>query len=199
MIGIYKITSPSKRIYIGQSINIEKRKISYKNLTNNVKCQIKLYNSIKKYGWDNHKFEVIEECNRNNLNIKERYWQDYYDVLNENGLNCILQSTDKLKHVVSKEVRKKISNANKGKSKKFSETHLKNLSESHKGHKMSQQTKDKIGEANKYKEGKKLYDNVTHKYYKSLGEAALDLNMKYGTLRAMLNGQNKNKTNLIEL
>ena len=25
MIGIYKITSPNKKIYIGQSINIEKR------------------------------------------------------------------------------------------------------------------------------------------------------------------------------
>ena len=32
MIGIYKITSPTKRIYIGQSINIEKRFKSYEKL-----------------------------------------------------------------------------------------------------------------------------------------------------------------------
>jgi len=30
MIGIYKITSPSNKVYIGQSINIEKRFKSYK-------------------------------------------------------------------------------------------------------------------------------------------------------------------------
>ena len=48
MIGIYKITSPTKKIYIGQSINIEYRIESYKKL---IRCkkQIKLYNSLKKY------------------------------------------------------------------------------------------------------------------------------------------------------
>jgi hypothetical protein len=48
MIGIYKITSPSKKVYIGQSVNIEKRKYFYE--IGNCKKQIKLYNSIKKYG-----------------------------------------------------------------------------------------------------------------------------------------------------
>ena len=32
MIGIYKITSPNNRVYIGQSINIEKRFIGYKRM-----------------------------------------------------------------------------------------------------------------------------------------------------------------------
>ena len=31
-IGIYKITSPTRKIYIGQSINIEKRQSQYRNL-----------------------------------------------------------------------------------------------------------------------------------------------------------------------
>ena len=62
MIGIYKITSPNNNIYIGQSINIEKRFVQYKKLRS---CcnQIKLYNSFVKYGVDNHIFEIIEECN----------------------------------------------------------------------------------------------------------------------------------------
>jgi hypothetical protein len=34
MIGIYKIISPSNKIYIGQSINIEKRKINCKIAAN---------------------------------------------------------------------------------------------------------------------------------------------------------------------
>jgi 2-C-methyl-D-erythritol 4-phosphate cytidylyltransferase len=32
MIGIYKITSPNKRVYIGQTINYNKRLVSYKNI-----------------------------------------------------------------------------------------------------------------------------------------------------------------------
>ena len=53
MIGIYKITSPTNKIYIGQSINIEKRFLNYNSI--NCKKQIRLYNSFKKYGFDKHK------------------------------------------------------------------------------------------------------------------------------------------------
>lgn len=42
--GIYKITSPSGRIYIGSSKNIRRRFYSYKNL--HCKDQPKLYNSF---------------------------------------------------------------------------------------------------------------------------------------------------------
>lgn len=92
MIGIYKITSPTNRVYIGQSVNIEKRWKDY-NLLKNCKPQIKLYRSLIKYGIINHKFEIIEECSIEQLNERERYWQDYYNVLGLMGLNCILQKT----------------------------------------------------------------------------------------------------------
>ena len=48
MIGIYKITSPNNKVYIGQSVDIEKRLKRYKNL--NCKKQSKIYNSLNKYG-----------------------------------------------------------------------------------------------------------------------------------------------------
>jgi group I intron endonuclease len=51
MVGIYKITNPKGKIYIGQSVDIEKRKYYYQAL--HCKKQTMLYNSIKKYGWDN--------------------------------------------------------------------------------------------------------------------------------------------------
>lgn len=59
MIGIYKITSPSGRIYIGQSWDIAKRHQDYKYL----KCKDlpRLYYSFLKYGYDAHKKEVIIE------------------------------------------------------------------------------------------------------------------------------------------
>lgn len=59
MIGIYKITSPTGRIYIGQSWDIAKRHQDYKYL----KCKDlpRLYYSFLKYGFAAHAAEVIVE------------------------------------------------------------------------------------------------------------------------------------------
>ena len=72
-------------MYIGQSRNITARKSQYKTL---VKGGIgkKIYNSLKKYGWDKHTFEVIEECEAEQLNNREIYWIKYYNSVLE-GLN----------------------------------------------------------------------------------------------------------------
>lgn len=59
MVGIYKITSPTDKIYIGQSWDIEKRFASYRNRGCN--GQPKLSASFKKHGFVNHKCEVIHE------------------------------------------------------------------------------------------------------------------------------------------
>lgn len=88
---IYKIVSPNRRVYIGQTKDYKKRKANYRKL--NCKTQKKLYNSFIKYGFENHKFEIIEECLEEDLNCRERHWQEHYDVLN-GGLNCDLVSCD---------------------------------------------------------------------------------------------------------
>ena len=99
--GIYKITSPSGKVYVGESVNIKKRLLKYLRL--NCKQQYKLYNSFLKYGVINHTFEVIEECDTNDLKCRERYWQDYYDVLGKNGLNLILTGYSEIKQTLSEE------------------------------------------------------------------------------------------------
>jgi len=83
--GIYKITSPSNKIYIGQSLNINKR---WRENYFTIKCknQQKLYYSLKKYGPENHIFEIIEECSSEKLDEREIYWIDFYDCVKE-GLN----------------------------------------------------------------------------------------------------------------
>lgn len=113
IIGIYKITSPSGKIYIGQSRNIKRRFNSYKN----IKCkhQVILYRSLLKHGYDKHTFEIIEECEVDMLNERERYWQEYYDVLGDKGLNCLLTSTNSKQKIYTESVRIKISQSNKGK------------------------------------------------------------------------------------
>ena len=113
MIGIYKITSPSGRIYIGQSIDIKRRFDKYNSLIN-TKEQPALVRSFMKHGVINHTFEIIEECDFDQLNIRERYWQEFYDVL-KYGLNCQLVPTDLKPMVVSEETKKKIGDGNRGK------------------------------------------------------------------------------------
>jgi len=113
MIGIYKITNPSKKVYIGQSINIKKRFNDYNKMAN-CKSQTILYRSFLKYGISNHKFEIIEECEMSELNEKERYYQDLYSVL-KNGLNCRLTNSFDRSGRLSEETKLKLSNSKKGK------------------------------------------------------------------------------------
>lgn len=161
MIGIYKILSPSGRVYIGQSNNIEKRFKDYKNL-NNCKNQHKLYRSFLKYGVLSHTFEFIHECGIDELNDLERYYQDLYNVI-ETGLNCLLTSTKERKLVFSKETLKRKSDAVKGSKhpnwgKKSSAETCRKISENQKGKFISESTRKKISEAQK---GRPMPDGCT--------------------------------------
>jgi len=109
--GIYKITSPSEKNYIGQAVNINKRFYRYKSL--DCSQQIILYKSFIKYGVENHTFEIVEECLFEDLNCRERYWQDFYDVLN-GGLNCVLQECGEKRKILSKETLNTMSEKAKG-------------------------------------------------------------------------------------
>jgi group I intron endonuclease len=86
MIGIYKIVNPNGKLYIGQSTNIEKRWRDYKTL--HCKGQTKLYNSLRKHSFENHKFEIIEECDVSILEERETYWKLFYKVLEIPSLCC---------------------------------------------------------------------------------------------------------------
>jgi group I intron endonuclease len=168
MIGIYKITNPKGKIYVGQSIDIKKRFGRYKNL--HCKMQVKIYRSLCKYGPENHKFEVLEICNLEDLNLKEQYYQELFNCLGINGLNCkITSSKDKSGYLseetklkikekatgrkASQETKQKMSYSRKGKptsnkGKKHSdETRLK-ISLSNIGKKHSKESKLKISKSN---------------------------------------------------
>lgn len=84
MKGIYKITNPEGKIYIGKSKNIEGRFEAYKLL--NCKKQPRLFQSLAKYGWVNHSFEIIEECSLNVLTERENYYIEYFNTT-DYGLN----------------------------------------------------------------------------------------------------------------
>ena len=71
---IYKITSPSGRIYVGQTSDFKKRYASHKHFLKKGDRQYILYNSFKKHGFENHKFEIIEEVPDEKLNEREVFW-----------------------------------------------------------------------------------------------------------------------------
>ena len=179
MIGIYKIISPSKRIYIGQSINLEKRFNNYKKLS--CEGQTILYRSFIKYGVENHIFEIICECSIEELNEKERYYQDLYSVLNDNGLNCMLTKTSDKNGKMANETKKKISDANKGK-KRTDDCKLK-ISLAQRGKKLSEETKHKMSLKQK---GKILSPDLLEKFKKvNIGRKA--------THEALINMSNAKK------
>jgi group I intron endonuclease len=122
MIGVYKITSLKNKIYVGQTVDLERRKNTYKALNVGVKGQPKLYNSLLKHGWEQHTFEIIEECSEEQLDEREIYWGTYYDVLGKNGLNLKIGNG---KGLLSNETKLKISNKHKGMKKPWAGKNLK--------------------------------------------------------------------------
>lgn len=89
--GIYKITINSYYIYIGQSVDIEKRwRQHLSKLKQNKHCNKKLQNIYNKHP-NNIEFEILEECDESELDNKEIYWIDCYKSYNtKHGLNMNL-------------------------------------------------------------------------------------------------------------
>lgn len=162
--GIYKIINPKGRIYIGQSINIDIRLTNYK-IYKKFNSQTRLKNSFNKYGIHNHAFEIVEYCEATLLNERERYWQEHYDVLSVNGLNCKYTTTNDKSGVLSVESKKKI--ADSLKDSKRTREQKQNMSNSQKGKKQSKETIqkriDKIKELNKDKNHRNKFGNNLRK------------------------------------
>jgi len=138
MKGIYKIISPSNKVYIGQSIDIERRFRHYKRLS--CKDQVKIYNSFLKYGVNAHIFEVLELCDTEDLNNRERHYQDLYDSV-ANGLNLLYVKSEHFNGGHSEESKKKISDSKKGKT--FTDEHKYKIGLSNSRRVMSAETKEK--------------------------------------------------------
>ena len=90
MIGIYKITNLiNGKVYIGQSTNIKRRWKDHKKdafWKNNPEYEYPLYRAMRKYGINNFSFEVLEECSKDELNDKEKFYITKYDSY-KNGYN----------------------------------------------------------------------------------------------------------------
>lgn len=143
MICIYKITNPVGKIYIGQTVDYKRRKKEYAR--NGKKNQPKISASLDKYGFDNHVFEIVCECEVSELNEKERYYQDLYNVMSrESGLNLRLTTAEDRSGKLSEETKKKISERDMS---------FMNGNKYRKGIEHTQEVKDKISKSLKGKGG----------------------------------------------
>jgi group I intron endonuclease len=212
MIGIYKITNPNGRIYIGQTTNHVVRWKKYEKLQ--CKDQPSLYSSLKKYGWENHTCEIIEECSAEHLDEREIFWGEYYNVLSNQHLNNRLGrghgSYD------SEETKLKKSLCHKGRSnywlhgKSLSKDHAQKISQAKKGHKCYENperrkkiSKTKTGKPNllsfegldrliKAKSKPVLQyslDGIFIKEWNSGKEAAISLNIYQPNINSCCNGK----------
>jgi len=83
---IYKITSPSGKVYVGQTIQEFKHRIR-SHQRKDSKCTL-LKRAIDKYG-DEMKYEIVEEnVPQQHLDEREIYWIKELNSLAPNGYNC---------------------------------------------------------------------------------------------------------------
>ena len=104
MTGIYKITINDYYIYIGQSVNIERRWSAHLNeLKQNKHCNKKLQNVYNKYP-DSVKFQILEECDIDELDEREMFYIKQFDTYNSDyGLNMNLGGDSNRKYKTKEE------------------------------------------------------------------------------------------------
>ena len=109
--GIYKITLRDGRCYVGQSVKIENRFRGHKReLRNGTHHARHLQNAWNKYGEDVFTFEVIEECEPEELTEREQFWIDDLD----STFNTSPSAGSSRGVIRSQEYREKISALHKG-------------------------------------------------------------------------------------
>lgn len=92
MIGIYCAKNiVNEKVYVGKSVDIEKRWKDHKNGYNNPNSSQYIsyfYNALRKYGFNSFEFSVLEECTEDKLNDREIFWINKFQSNNrEYGYN----------------------------------------------------------------------------------------------------------------
>jgi group I intron endonuclease len=206
MIGnIYMIKNPKNKIYIGQTINFHNRMKKYKYL----KCfsQPKIFNSIKKHGFENHIVNILETIEEEDkitliekLNKLEIFYINKYNSTGNFGLNCGFGGKNS---ACSQETIEKIRNSKIGK-KHSQETKLKlslinsGKPSNRKGcqlsieHKMAL-IKSLTGRKSKHRK-KVLCSNGI--IYDSISHASNTLNIPRSNINSVCNGKRKTANGL---
>lgn len=160
---VYKLTSPSEKVYIG--ITCQPIKKRWMNGHGYKKCPA-IYKAINKYGWENFQKEILYEgLSEEHAKYLETYLINAYKSKDKRyGYNLTQGGDGTSGRTQSEETRKKISEKNKGK--KISEEQKERLRQINLGKHHSEETKRKMSnthKGNKYNLGRKLSEEHKHK------------------------------------
>lgn len=128
--------------YVGQTIDFKNREHQWKLLKWRYANQ-SLTEDRNKYGLDNFKTEILEECDNSKLDELERYYIEKFNTVYPNGYNTNEGGTINFKH--SSETKKKMSEIAKSKKHTFKKGH----NPWNRGIKMSEEFSKKCSSAKK--------------------------------------------------
>lgn len=135
--GIYLITHVENGMrYVGQSVNIERRWYQHSRGCKHQRIGL----SILKHGWSAFETSILEICDRDNLNDRERHWVAALDCVSPNGYNLKTGGDQLVK--VSDETRMKMSAAMKGRP--ISEENRRSRAEAQKTRIYTEETRKKL-------------------------------------------------------
>ena len=157
--GIYMWTSPSGKSYIGQSVNLQKRKCAFLRFGDIYGGQ-KINRARKKYNNKRYwKYKVLEYCDIDDLDEREEYYISLYNTMRK-GYNC--ESGGNENKIVSDESKQKMSEAKKGNH--LTEEQKRKMSEARKGENNPMWGKHFTEEQKRKMSDKKkgLYDGAKH-------------------------------------
>lgn len=81
--GIYKITNIENQMcYVGQSVDLASRWKQHikRGIGAEAPTRNKLYPAMLSFGVENFTFEIVEECDKFQLDEKEKFWQNYFQA-----------------------------------------------------------------------------------------------------------------------
>ncbi len=185
---IYKATNIiNNKVYIGQTIDRLKQRISnHIYASHNCNCYY-FARAIRKHGKDNFTWEIIRICkNVDELNVWEQYYILFYNSM-ESGYNLTSGGLNYIRAKRTKEHKKKLGNAHKGK--KLSNKHKKKIGQAGIGRKHTKESRKKMSIALK---GKKFTDK--HKINISIAKQNMSEETKGKIRQANLGKKLSDKT-----
>jgi len=173
---IYVYISPSGKRYVGQTINESSRKSHHKN--EDIKSQTYFGNAIRKYGFENFRYEVIikfkptpdkEKLKRVLNKLEKRYIKLYKTDMSEFGYNLNKGGEGNIGYKHTEEMKEHLKTIPK------TQEQLDNLSLGRTGYVKSEETKKKLSESQNDKKKKvqkyDLEDNLIEEF-NSIADAA---------------------------
>lgn len=160
MVGIYAIVNLiNDRVYVGQAVDILHRFNEHKWMLNsNIHTNSHLQSAWNKYGSDNFEFMVLEECDISTLTERENHWINYFGGVNCDKTYNFIAAKDSGGHndiskaKISASLKQYYStHEHHSKGKILSDEIRQHISDGHKGHKHSTETRLKIGNSQKGK------------------------------------------------